>query len=262
MEIETTLLRSGLALGLAMSVLWLLSLRLRDASIVDPFWGTGFVMVAWLAALGAQGTSARRLLALALVTVWGLRLSLHLLVRNRGRGEDPRYRAMRARSGALFPVVSLFTVFAFQGALLWVVSLPLQVAIALPGPSSLGPLDLVAAGLWALGFLFEAVGDWQLVRFRRDPANRGQALESGLWRYTRHPNYFGDAVQWWGFGLLGLAAGAWWTLVSPAAMTFLLVKVSGVALLEKDIAERRPGYRDYVRRTNAFFPWFPREERR
>jgi steroid 5-alpha reductase family enzyme len=259
MTLATVLGNSGIAIGAAMLALWLLSLRLRDASIVDPFWGAGFVLVAWLSFWGSAGDPARRALALALVTIWGLRLSVHLLARNLGHGEDPRYRAMRAAHGDRFWLVSLGTVFALQGLLMWVVSLPVQVAVASPTPRGLGWLDIAGAALWAVGFLFEAVGDWQLRRFRADPGNRGRALDTGLWRYTRHPNYFGDALQWWGLGCLGLAAGAAWTLVSPVVMTFLLVKVSGVALLEKDIAERRPEYRRYVERTSAFFPWFPRE---
>ncbi len=153
--------------------------------------------------------------------------------------------------------MSLGTVFLLQGALVLVVSLPLQVAVARAGP----PLGLLDAGgilLFALGFAFEAVADLQLARFKADPASRGRVMDRGLWRLTRHPNYFGDALLWWGLGLLGAAAGAAWTLVSPAVMTFLLLRVSGVTLLERDISDRRPGYRDYVRRTSAFFPWFPR----
>lgn len=243
--------------AVAMLALWLLSLRLRDASIVDPFWGTGFVLIAGSAwsTLGVHGP--RAYLALLLVTLWGLRLSLHLLVRRRGHGEDFRYQAMRASHGDRFWLVSLGTVFALQGAIMVLVATPVLAAVV--GPSSqLGPLDAVAAGAWLVGFLFEAVGDAQLVAFRRDPANRGRALDVGLWRYTRHPNYFGDALQWWGLGLLGVAAGAPWTLVSPVVMTFLLVRVSGAFLLEKTLVETRPAYRDYVARTSAFIPWPPR----
>lgn len=245
----------------AFFLLWLLSLPLRNASIVDPFWGSAFVLAAFAVAFadGGAGTGPRRALALTLVTAWGLRLSLHLLRRNAGHGEDPRYAAMRSGHGARFWWVSLFTVFLLQALLAWVISAPVQVAVARPS-TSLGLLDGAAAALWAVGLLFEAVGDWQLTRFRREAGTRGRVLDTGLWRYTRHPNYFGDACAWWGLGLLGLAAGAPLTLLGPALMTFLLVRVSGVALLEKDIAERRPGYRAYVARTSAFLPWFPKEE--
>ncbi|MFT3916468.1 MAG: DUF1295 domain-containing protein [Anaeromyxobacteraceae bacterium] len=247
----------------AMLVLWFVSLRLKDASIVDAFWGTGFVLAAWAAALAAgalEPARPRALLALALVTLWGLRLTWHIHRRNAGHGEDRRYQAMRARHGDRFGLVSLGTVFLLQGALVILVSLPLQAAIAAPA-SPLGALDLLGAVVFLAGFLFEAIGDAQLDRFKAEPGNRGRVMDRGLWRYTRHPNYFGDALLWWGFGLLGVAAGAPWTLVSPAVMTWLLLRVSGVALLEQDIGERRPAYRDYVERTSAFVPWFPRAPR-
>lgn len=259
--LATTLPASAAAVLGAMILLWLLSLRLRDASIADPFWGAGFVLATWTAALAADGGGARRALALALVTVWGLRLSLHLLRRNLGHGEDRRYAAMRAAHGDRFWIVSLGTVFLLQGGLILLVSLPLQLAVARTGPA-LGLLDAAGVALFALGLAFEAVADLQLARFKADPANRGRVMDRGLWRLTRHPNYFGDATLWWGLGLLGVAAGAPWSLLSPAVMTWLLLRVSGVSLLERDIAERRPGYREYVRRTSAFFPWFPRRAER
>jgi len=254
--LHAVLLAAAVA-GAAMLLLWLVSLRLRDASIVDPFWGTGFVLLASAAWITLGGHGPRSNLGLALVMVWGLRLSIHLLSRRRGHGEDFRYRAMREAHGARFWIVSLGTVFALQGGLMVFISAPVLAAIV--GPATpLGPLDGIAVGFWLVGFLFEAIGDAQLVAFRRDAANRGRALDTGLWRYTRHPNYFGDAVQWWGFGLLGVAAGAPWTLVSPVLMTFLLVRVSGAFLLEKTLVETRPAYRDYVARTSSFIPWPPR----
>jgi steroid 5-alpha reductase family enzyme len=249
---------SALLLAGSMVALWLLSLPLKNASIVDAWWGAAFAVAAWGATLaaGVPLGSPRTALTLAMVTAWAARLSLHLLIRNAGHGEDPRYAAMRRGHGARFWWVSLFTVFLLQAALAWLISLPVQLAALRGGP--LGPLDGVAGLVFLVGLAFESLGDLQLTRFRADPKNRGRALDTGLWRYTRHPNYFGDALLWWGFGLLGVAAGAPWTLFAPALMTFLLLRVSGVALLEKDIAERRPAYRDYVRRTNAFLPWFPR----
>lgn len=255
---STGLALAGAVLGGAMLLLWLLSLRLRDASIVDPFWGSAFVLATWTAFLGAGAPGPRAALALALVTLWGLRLTGHLLLRRRGHGEDFRYAAMRRAHGERFWWVSLLTVFLLQGLLAWVIALPLQAAVLLPQPDGPGALEAFAALLFAGGFLLEAVADAQLARFKADPASRGRALDTGVWRFSRHPNYFGDAVQWWAFGLLGAAAGAPWTLLSPALMTFLLLRVSGVRLLEKDIAERRPAYRAYARRTSAFVPWFPR----
>jgi steroid 5-alpha reductase family enzyme len=244
-------------LGCAL-LLWALSVRLKDASIVDIFWGLAFVIAGWTAALRSGAEGPRHWLALALVTAWGVRLTVHLAVRNLGHGEDVRYVAMRKRHGERFWWVSLFTVFLLQGTLAWLISLPVQVA-ASTASTSLGALDLLGALVFGLGLFFETVGDLQLTAFRKDPTNKGRALNTGLWRYTRHPNYFGDACVWWGLGLLGAAAGAPWALFSPAVMTFFLVRVSGVALLEKDIAERRPAYRDYIARTSSFVPWFPKE---
>jgi steroid 5-alpha reductase family enzyme len=253
--------RSAGVLAAAMVLLWLVSLVRRDASIADPFWGTGFALVAWTGFLSGGGVGPRRLLVVALTSLWGLRLSIHLLIRNLGHGEDPRYQAMRKRAGPRFAVTSLFTVFLLQGALLWVVSLPLQAALAAPGPSALTPLDFAGSALWAVGLFFEAVGDLQLGRFRADPASPGRVLDTGLWRYTRHPNYFGDALLWWGFGCIALATGAWWALSGPALMTFLLLRVSGVTLLERGMVKRRPDYQAYVDATSAFIPWFPRRRR-
>lgn len=257
----TAALIAGLlaALGLAFSV-WLLSLARRDASIADIFWGAGFVALGWLYAELGEAESARALVVPGLVTIWGGRLAIHLWRRNRGRGEDPRYRAMRRRWGGRFGWVSLFTVFWFQALVLWIVALPLwQVQRAAAAWSW---LDSLGTALFALGFLFEAVGDGQLARFRADPANAGRVLDRGLWRFTRHPNYFGDAAVWWGLGLLALATpGGGWALFGPALMTFLLLRVSGVTMLERGLRETRPGYRDYAGRTSAFFPWPPRRGR-
>jgi steroid 5-alpha reductase family enzyme len=238
--------------------LWVASLAARDASLADRFWGPGFVVVAALGAACGAGAPSRRLLVLALVAIWGLRLGWHIHRRNRGHGEDPRYAAMRARHGERFAWVSLFTVFLLQGALLLVVALPLVAAATAPTPPALGALDAAAVAVWLVGFLFEAVGDAQLARFKADPANRGLVMDRGLWRYTRHPNYFGDALLWWGLFLFAAAVGSWWTAAGPALMTWLLLRVSGVALLEMGLAASRPGYADYVARTSAFLPWPPR----
>ena len=242
-------------LSVCMIGLWIWSLLLRNASIVDVFWGIGFALVAasgfcW----GHASTAPRSLLISAMVILWGLRLGGHLLLRNAGHGEDPRYVAMRRHWGARFWWVSFFTVFALQGAILWFVSLPVQVVQAAPG-GPLGGLDAVGVAVWLVGLVFETVGDFQLARFKADPANAGRVLDTGLWRYTRHPNYFGDAMVWWGLFLLSASAPwGWATVGSPVIMTYLLRRVSGVPMLEKGMAERRPGYADYVRRTSPFFP--------
>ncbi len=241
---------------------WLLSVAVRDASIVDGVWGLGFVVVAAVALAWGPGVFERRLLVFALVAVWGIRLSAHITRRNRGGGEDRRYRRFRARWGPRFWWVSLFTVFLLQGAIMFVVSLPIQAVGVGETPSTLGVPDAIGAAVWLLGFAFETVGDAQLTRFLTDPANRGKVMDRGLWRFTRHPNYFGDAVLWWGLGVVALPTPFGpWALLGPALMTFLLVRVSGVAMLERTIAERRPGYAAYARRTSAFVPLPPRRGR-
>jgi steroid 5-alpha reductase family enzyme len=234
------------ALLVFMLTTWAVSLGLHDVSIVDAAWGLAFVLVAWIAVLfGDAG-----LWLGVLVSVWGLRLAGYIAHRKlRERREDPRYGAWRERWGARFPLVSLFNVFLLQGALVWVVSLPVQAAGA-----SFTWLAGAGAALWALGLFFEAVGDAQLARFKRDPANRGKVMDRGLWRYTRHPNYFGDFCVWWGFWLM---SGAWWTVIGPLVMTLLLTRVSGKDHLERSLS-RRPGYAEYVARTSGFFPLPPR----
>lgn len=243
------------ALAGLMFLLWLLSIALGDASIVDPFWGVGFVVIAWITNQLVGIESPRAMIITLLTTLWGLRLSLYLLWRNWGHGEDYRYRAMRARHGDRFTFASLFTVFGLQGAILWFVALPIQMGQTVRGETGPTFLDGMGIALWGLGFFFETVGDYQMAQFKADPANEHRVLKSGLWAYTRHPNYFGDCCVGWGIYLLAASAGAWWTILSPVLMTFLLLKVSGVAMLERTIGDRRPEYADYVRTTNAFFPW-------
>jgi steroid 5-alpha reductase family enzyme len=240
---------TGLGVVALMLVVWAISLILEDASIVDIVWGLGFVLVAWIA-WSQQGPDSRLLLSAVLTTVWGLRLSGYLAWRNLGKGEDFRYVAMRRRYGSRFGLVSLFVVFGLQGVLMWIVSLPVQAASG----ELFSPLDLAGIALWVAGLTFETVGDFQLARFKSDPANKGRVLDTGLWRYTRHPNYFGDFLVWWGLYLIALAGGGWWTAVGPLVMTALLMRYSGAGLLEKTIGQRRPGYSEYVQRTNAFFP--------
>jgi steroid 5-alpha reductase family enzyme len=253
------MLASAGALLAYVLALWALSLPLRDVSIVDPGWGIGFVIVAWLAFAIGDGCGGRRILMAVLVSVWGLRLSGYLIKRKlHERREDPRYAAWRERHGARFPLVSLATVFLLQGALIWCVSLPVQAAA--PQGDRLGVLDWIGTAIWAVGIVFEAVGDFQLARFKSDPSNKGKVMDRGLWRYTRHPNYFGDFMVWWGIYLIALSTGgAWWSIVGPLVMSTLLIRVSGKGLLEARMIER-PGYADYVARTSGFFPRPPRSE--
>ncbi len=251
---------NAVAVAALMLLFWLVSLVRRDASLVDRSWGFGFVVVAWTSWALGGGAPARSWLLAALTTIWGLRLALHLTIRNWGEGEDRRYQTMRAFWGAdRFPWISLFTVFGLQGLLMWLVSLPVQAGQGTPQPAQLGALDAIGVGVWAIGLVFEVLGDDQLRRFKADPANRGLVMDRGLWRYTRHPNYFGDALVWWGLFLIALSAPAnWWTIVSPLIMTFLLTRISGVPMLERHLRRSRPGYDDYCRRTSAFFPLPPR----
>jgi steroid 5-alpha reductase family enzyme len=260
MPIEWSLLLWNLSAVMGfMIAVWVLSVVIKNAGIADTFWGLGFVLVAWITFLGAEGYMGRRLLITFLVTAWGLRLALHIGLRSWGRGEDRRYQAWRRQYGEKFWWVSLFTVFLFQGALLWIISLVAQAGQWPSKPDRFIWLDWAGLLLWAVGFFFEAVGDYQLAAFKKNPANKGKAMAQGLWRYTRHPNYFGECLMWWGIFLVTLATpGSFWTVVSPLTITFLLLKVSGVTLLERTIVETRPEYREYQQRTSAFIPWSPK----
>jgi len=255
---------AGLAASSALALLaWLWSLRLRDASVIDPFWpfliaGAGLAYALCVPTPGTRGA-----LVLALAWAWALRLGIHLAWRRRGHGEDRRYQAIRARNQPGFAFKSLYLVFGLQAVLAWWVSAPLGVALA--STSALNLLDVLGVALALSGLVFEAVADAQLARFRAAPGSHGQVMDRGLWHYSRHPNYFGEACFWWGVGLVAVAgagfAGAW-SLLSPVLMTVLLLKVSGVVLLEADLAERRAAYRDYIARTPAFVPGRPRREGR
>ena len=252
----------GLALIAALALLtWIASLVQRDASLVDRMWSLMIAGPAIVYALQTSWTSPRAIAALALVVAWGTRLAAYITWRNWGHGEDRRYQEIRARNQPNFAFKSLYLIFALQMVLAWIVSAaPLA---ALTGDHAFGVLDVAGIVVAVVGFLFEAIGDAQMAAFKADPSHRGQVMDRGLWRFTRHPNYFGETCFWWGIWLIALAAGgaaAIWTVLSPLLMTVLLLKVSGVALLEKDIAERRPAYRDYIARTNAFIPG-PRKKR-
>ena len=257
MNFTVLFLFSGAAILAMMSLLWLLSLALKNSSIVDIFWGLGFVIVAWLAFTFGQGYLPRKQLVAALVTIWGLRLALHIGIRNWGKPEDFRYVKWREENGPRWWWLSFFQVFLLQGVLMWIISAPLLAAQTSGFPVILTPLDMIGAAVWTLGVLFETVGDLQLVIFKRDPAHRGKLLTTGLWRFTRHPNYFGEAALWWGYYLIALVSGSWWTVFSPILMTYLLMKVSGVAMLERTM-KIKPGYEEYMKKTSAFLPWFPK----
>ena len=249
-----TVLAVVAVLGLTLAV----ALRQGRHTVVDVAWGLGFVAIAAAAFLAGDGEAGRSWLVLALTTVWGLRLGAHIYRRSRGRGEDPRYEALLAKAPpAGRTAFAVRRIYLTQGVVMWFISLPVQVAMV--QPQGLGALAWAGVAVWAVGLSFETVGDRQLERFRSDPSNRGRVLDTGLWRYTRHPNYFGDACVWWGLWLV--AASAWpgaLFVLSPLAMTWNLARGTGAALLEKDITDRRPDYADYVRRTSGFVPLPPR----
>lgn len=245
-------------LALVLTV-WAVSVGIRDASIIDIFWGFGFVVIAWVALLVTPGTGdGRQRLIVSVTTVWGLRLTLHLARRNIGKGEDFRYQAMRRKHGERFAIVSLRTVYLTQGVLMLLVALPVMVG-SMNSPIERRPLMFVGAVVWLVGVVFETVGDLQLTAFKREPANAGKVLRTGLWAWTRHPNYFGDAVAWWGIWVIA-CAHKWGllTIVGPMAMTVLLRRVSGVPMLEKTMSRRRPDYAAYVASTSAFIPHPPK----
>ncbi len=251
------LISCAIAIAVLMISVWLESVRRADASIVDLVWGFGFAVVAWTAYFISDQPQPARLLLPVLTSIWGLRLSVYLTWRNHGRPEDYRYREMRKKWGDSFPLASLLTVFALQGAVMWVVSIPVQIGTTkVVDGFSWG--TLIGILVWAVGLFFESVGDWQLSRFKADPANQGRVLDNGLWRYTRHPNYFGDFLVWWGLFFVAVAqSGVWWTVIGPIVMSFFLMRVSGVTLLEKTLRKTKPQYDDYIQRTNAFFPGRP-----
>jgi steroid 5-alpha reductase family enzyme len=247
---------SALGLGagaLLASVVWAASVPRRDVSIVDSAWGFLVLVPALVVAAVLPQDGPRAALVLGLAGAWALRLAGYIAWRHRGQPEDRRYQAIRRRNEPNFQWKSLYLVFGLQALLGWLVAAPLMAAVASPAPWHL--LDALGLAVAAAGLLVEAVADAQMARFRADPGNRGRVMDQGLWRFSRHPNYFGECCLWWGLWLVAVAAGAWWTVLSPLLMTVLLLKVSGVPLLEQDLGRHRPGYAEYVRRTPAFVPW-------
>ena len=237
---------------IAAPVTWLSSLSLRNLSIVDVMWSLLLFAAGVIYALDADPRSPRFALVLWPLAIWSARLAFFLTARSLGQPEDRRYQALRERHQPRFALKSLPLVFWSQAVLAWIVSLPLLGAFSSLAP--LGILDYLGLLLWLIGFGFEAVGDWQLSRFKRDPANADAVLTRGVWSLTRHPNYFGEFCLWSGFTAMAFSAGAWWSVAGLAVLTVLLLRVSGVRLMERDIGKRRPRYADYVLKTNAFFP--------
>ena len=243
-----------------MTILWIISNMIKNVSIADLFWGSGFVLTCLLYFMKTDGFETRKLLLLILVAAWGLRLSAYLAWRNRGKGEDFRYRKFRKDYGEdRYWWISFFQTFLLQGILMWLISSPLLGAQYYTSGNNLGVLDFIGVLIWIIGFVFETGGDIQLARFKGDPANKGKVLNKGFWHYTRHPNYFGDAAVWTGYGFICLATGSYIPVLGSVLMIALIIRVSGVALLEKTLKETKPGYREYIEKTSAFIPWFPKK---
>ena len=251
----------GLALILAMvTLLWIYSVIIKNASIVDVFWGFGFVITNIIYLIMNDVSSPRQWLLVILVSVWGIRLSGYIGWRNYGKEEDFRYQKFREDYGAhRYWWVSYFQVFLLQGLLMWLISAPLLATHFNSQPDSLNLIDLFAFIIWLIGFVFEAGGDWQLAKFKANPENKGKVLNTGFWHYTRHPNYFGDATVWVAYALFSVASGSYLPVLGSLLMIGLIIKVSGVAMLERTLKETKPAYKDYIEKTNSFFPWFPRK---
>lgn len=256
------LMSLAIAIGVQL-LLWWYSERVQDATIADVWWGTGFACIAlatWVNAQG-HGDPLRNALITALTVIWGARLSIYIRGRSRKQAEDHRYAAYRreaAERGQSVARVMFRKVFGIQGLMMWITSIPIQVGQFLPGPT--GPWLAAGIAIWAIGFLWESVADAQLSRFKRDPANRGRPLTTGLWRFSRHPNYFGDALVWWGLFLMGCDHwAAWLAIFAPIRMTYRLGYRRTLRPFEEKLRETRPGYADYIARTNRFWPWFPKQ---
>ena len=236
----------------AVALLWAISVAIRDASIIDVFWGPLFVAIAWvLFAVEIDAVGGKQLLVLFFVTAWGLRLAFHLAARNFGMGEDTRYRLWRAHGGDFWWLRSFYRVYLLQGAIALIVATPIVAAFRAIEPPTL--LNWIGVPIWALGFAVEAGADVQLIRFRSHPDSTGQVMQQGLWSRCRHPNYFGDALQWLGLGLFTFTVTTWWSLVGPLAMMLVFLRLSN-EVIERGLLKRRPGYAEYIARTNAFFP--------
>jgi len=253
-------LEASLIIFILMTLLWILSVIIKNVSIVDLFWGLGFVIVNAYYIFQSGDIHLRKIIVLILVTIWGLRLFIYLAIRNIGKGEDFRYQNFRKNYGPKrYWWISYFQTFLLQGALIMIISLPLLGINSGKYFNGLNWLDYLAIVFWIIGFTFEAGGDYQLARFKSNPKNKGKVLKTGFWRYTRHPNYFGDSMVWWAYGIFSLASGSYWHIIGSIIMTLLIIKVSGVSLLEKTLNNTKPKYKEYVEKTSAFFPWFPKK---
>ena len=256
----TLFLQAALIILVLVTLLWIWSIIIKNVSIVDLFWGFGFVVVNAFYLFMSGELNTRKILILTLVGLWGLRLAIYLAWRNIGKGEDFRYQEFRRYYGPKrYWWFSYFQTFLLQGALIMIVSLPLLGINSSASSGDLNVLDYIGIVVWIIGFVFEAGGDFQLAIFKNDPANRGKVLNTGFWKYTRHPNYFGDSAVWWAYAIFSMAAGSYWQIIGSIVMTLLIIRISGVALLEKTLNNTKPQYKEYVQKTSSFFPWFPKK---
>jgi len=259
-QIMTLFFQAALIILVLVTLLWIWSVIIKNVSIVDIFWGFGFVVVNAFYVFMSGELNTRKILILALVSIWGLRLTIYLASRNIGKGEDFRYQEFRRNYGPKrYWWFSFFQVFLLQGALIMIVSLPLLGINTSDSSGELKLLDYIGIIVWLIGFIFEAGGDFQLARFKRNIANKGKVLNTGFWKYTRHPNYFGDSAVWWSYAIFSIAAGSYWQILGSIIMTLLIIKISGVALLEKTLNNTKPQYIEYIQKTSSFFPWFPKK---
>lgn len=256
----TLFLQASLIILVSVTLLWIWSVFIKNVSIVDIFWGFGFVLVNAFYVFNSGELNTRKVLLLVLVSIWGLRLAFYLAWRNIGKGEDFRYQEFRKNYGPKrYWWFSFFQTFLLQGILIMIVSLPLLGIQSGRTEGDLNLLDYIGIAVWLIGFAFEAGGDFQLARFKSNTANKGKVLNTGFWKYTRHPNYFGDSAVWWAYAIFSLAAGSYWQIMGSVIMTLLIIKISGVALLEKTLNTTKPEYEEYVQKTNSFLPWFPKK---
>lgn len=248
---------SALVVFLYMNCVFIGAVLIKNNSIVDIAWGIGFICVAFVTLFLNEGIAARKGLVTALVFLWGIRLSAHVALRNKGKPEDFRYAKWRKQWGKWFIPRSYFQIFLLQGVLLLIISFPV-ILVNRSQTAGLTLLDIIGVLIWCVGFFFESLSDHQLMRFKRNPAHKGLIMTRGLWRFSRHPNYFGEALIWWGIFAVVLSVEYGWTaIVSPLLITFLLLRVSGVTMLEKRYADNAQ-YAAYARKTNAFIPWIPK----
>lgn len=237
---------------------WVISLKRKNVTIADSLWGLGFIIIVCITIIQSDGFLARRVIVTSAVIIWGLRLFIHITKRGLGKPEDPRYTEWRKEYGDRFPVVSLFRVFLVQGLFMWLIALSIQVALLFPQPESFTIADYAGLGIWIIGFIIESSADRQLAQFIKDPVNMGRVMRYKLWKYSRHPNYFGESVMWWGIYIIACSSEyGFLTVISPILITYTLLKITGVSLMEETMFKGNAEYEEYKRTTSSFFPWFP-----